>query len=268
MSLKSNTILRILSVLVLSILLLVNCGKEHGEPNKIEDIDGNTYKVIRIGEQYWLAENLKTTSYSDGTPILSLDNDSLWITNTTGAYSIYPHDSIPGFNTEEEVIRSYGLLYNWAAVNNAKGLCPAGWRVPSDYDLLILELYVAEKSVGFPARALKVCQQVDSPLGGDCNTNLHPRWNIALDTLGNPLPDFFGTNESGFSALPGGLRSGSQYHNVGRSAVFWSSSENNSVAGDTTFWAWSRTLSYNSERIFRHGSYKPQGFNVRCIRNE
>jgi uncharacterized protein (TIGR02145 family) len=265
---KSIKISGAILIFIFSLLLNSNCGKEGGEPGSIKDRDGNTYTIIRIGEQYWLAENLKTTSFNDGSPILRLDNDSLWITNTNGAYSVYPHDSISNFNSEEEVVNSYGLLYNWAAVINAKGICPAGWRVPNDYDLLILELYVAEKSAGFPGRSLKACQQVNSPLGGDCNTHLHPRWDIALDSLGNPVTDFFGNDEYGFSAYPAGLRNSiGQFRNVGRSAHFWSSSETNSVVNDTIFWAWSRTLSYNAEKIFRYGTHKRQGFSVRCIRN-
>jgi uncharacterized protein (TIGR02145 family) len=264
---NSTTISRVILVLILSLLLLNNCGKEDSDIASVKDVDGNTYRVCKIGEQHWIAENLKTTRYNDGSPILRLDNDSLWITNTKGAYSIYPHDTIMGFNSEEEVIRSYGLLYNWAAVNNVKGLCPVGWRVPDDYDLLIMELYVAEKSTGFPARALKACQQVDSPLGGDCNTNMHPRWDIAMDTLGIPIVDFFGSDESGFSAKPAGLRNiTGQFRNIGRTAHFWSSSETNSVVNDTILGAWSRTLAYNADKIFRNVTYKNQGFSVRCIR--
>ncbi len=156
----------------------------------VTDVDGNTYETAWINEQCWMAENLKTTKYSDGTAIAypGTSNTS-WENNTTGAYAWYNNDI-----SNKDL---YGALYNWYAVNNAKGLCPEGWRVPSNEDWDALENFIPGLD-HLKGNKLKSCRQVNSLLGGDCDTELHPRWN-AHGT-------HYGTDEYGFSGLPGGRR--------------------------------------------------------------
>ncbi len=157
-------------------------------PPNITDFDGNTYKIIEIGLQCWMAENLKTTKYRNGDNITYPgNNNTTWASNTTGAYAWYDND-ISWKNL-------YGALYNWHAVVNSKGLCPIGWHVPSQDELVILTNFIGGTSHG---NELKSCRQDNSPLGGDCNTIEHPRW--------DEDPSSYGTDNYGFAGLPGGGR--------------------------------------------------------------
>nr|WP_321354722.1 FISUMP domain-containing protein [uncultured Draconibacterium sp.] len=129
--------------LLLSVFIIFNlsCSKE-GDKIELEygmatDIDGNSYKTIQIGDQIWMAENLKTTTYNDGTPISEISNDSLWSIDALGAYCWYENDSL---NAEHN-----GALYNWYAVATEK-LCPVGWHVPTEDEWL--ELYHTLRSMG------------------------------------------------------------------------------------------------------------------------
>jgi len=217
------------------------------------DIDGNFYESVKIGAQEWTAENLKTTHYSNGTPIEYPGTDeNAWQNNTTGAYAWYENDIIWK--------DSYGALYNWHAVNNTNGLCPAGWHVPSDAEWTQLLDYVVGQ--GFPnnqndpngaGNALKSCRQVNSPLGGDCNTTAHPRW--------NSHSTHHGFDEFGFSALPGGARSFGYFFTVGYSGYWWSSTEFLSSS------AWDRYLLYTSGSVYRYETNKKVGYSVRCLRD-
>lgn len=135
------------------------------DPVTLDDIDGNNYKTIKIGNQRWMAENLKTTKYYDGTKISQLSGSNC---------------EDPGFcwynNDEKSYKDIYGALYNWYAVNTSK-LCPAGWRVPSTDDIRELLSNIEIGAVG----GLKESGTV--------------HW---------ISPNSDGTNETGFTALPGG----------------------------------------------------------------
>lgn len=95
-----------------------------------------------------------------------------------GAYAIYPHDEAEGLNSEQEMAEAYGKLYNWYAVDDTRGLCPAGWRVPTNEEITALTDYIKGNiQQDDAANVLKSGRQVNSPLGGDCDTEEHPRWN-------------------------------------------------------------------------------------------
>ena len=255
-----------LVVAVLSTFLIVGCSDDEDEvlpddptPGKIYDIDGNEYKTVRIGNQEWMAENLRVTKYANGDAIPTGLSDNERQNTTSGAYAIYPHGSIEGLNSDEEVVAAYGKLYNWYAVDDTSGLCPEGWSVPSDYDWTQLIDYLVDQ--GFPnsnvaggaGNALKYCLQVDSPVEG-CNTSEHPRWDS--DNT------HFGFDEFGFSALPSGTRwlDGSFFF-VGSSGYWWSATE----FGGTP--AWSRYMSRFIGDVYRLNYGKRNGFSVRCIRD-
>ncbi len=217
------------------------------------DSDGNHYPVVTIGEQIWMAENLKTTKYSNADPIDNPILDEDWQTNNTGAYTYYNNDI-----TWKE---KYGLLYNWFAVNNTNGLCPAGWHVPSDAEWTQLIDYVV--SQGFPnqwdnpdgaGNVLKSCRQVSSYLGGDCETDEHPRWN-AHGT-------HYGTDAFGFEAFPSDMRTFmGNYGNIGEYGDYWSSTE------ESTPSAWARFVDYNSGAVGKFNQNKRSGLAVRCVQD-
>lgn len=211
----------------------------------VTDADGNTYETAWINEQCWMAENLKTTKYRDGTAIAYPGaNNTTWENNTTGAYAWY----------DNQIANKdfYGALYNWYAVNNTKGLCPEGWRVPSLDDWDALQDYISGED-HLKGNKLKSCRQVNSPIGGDCDTSLHPRWN----THGT----HYGTDEYGFSALPGGSRiSNGNYQQLGGFGWWQTSTE---ISGNI-YGKWLSNISGGLGQ--QPNIQKNRGMSVRCIK--
>jgi uncharacterized protein (TIGR02145 family) len=209
-------------------------------PSPVTDIDGNTYNTVGIGSQLWMAENLKTTKYNDGTAIPNITVDATWDAATTGAYCDY--SNTPANST------TYGRLYNWyAADNNAatkvasnggKNVCPVGWHVPSDAEWTTLTTYLGGESVA----------------GGKLKETGTTHWTAT---------DASATNETGFTALPGGSRRASGfYFEFGKYGYWWSSTEYSATG------AWFRSISYFSTNVSRSSfSYKQFGFSVRCLRD-
>jgi uncharacterized protein (TIGR02145 family) len=214
-----------------------------GAPHVI-DYDGNYYNTVQIGDQCWMAENLNVTRNPSGANIgrICYDNNLA--------------------NCE-----LYGGLYNWTTVMNGsasssgnpsgvQGICPTGWHVPSDTEWTELTDYLMNTYVDITAsnvgNKLKSCRQVSSPLGGDCSTSAHPRW----DTHSTQ----YGTNDFGFSALPGGNYNGFSFTMLGSYGGWYSSTE---------FWAgaWSRYLYNTNGELTRNGSSKAYGFSVRCVKD-
>ncbi len=100
----------------------------------VKDIDGNSYKTVKIGEQIWMAENLKVTQYRNGDPIPNLTDENDWENTEQGAYCNYDNN--------EDNVETYGRLYNWYAVDDKRGLAPNGWHIPTDDEIKELEMYL------------------------------------------------------------------------------------------------------------------------------
>jgi len=170
----------------------------------VTDIDGNEYATVIIGDQEWMAENLKTTRYADGTVIPMLEYDDDWEGTDEGGYNIYPHTIVADIDSEADILQAYGLLYNWYVVSDDRNICPEGWHVPSEDDWKKLEKYL----------------QINHLHGGSLKGTRtepddHPRW-------GYPNAD--ATNETGFSAYPGGIRQmNGDFRLQGENAFFWTS---------------------------------------------
>jgi len=199
------------------------------------DVDGNIYTTVRIGNQCWMKENLKTTKYRDGTAIdYPGTNNSVWIVNNNGAYAWYDND------VKWKDI--YGALYNWHAVTNSKGLCPLGWRVPTDKEWTdLISLLGGSSHAGLKLKSTRT------------DPDPHPRWNSSN----------YANNESNFSAFPGGYRNRNDgdYHNMGWLGLFWSSTS------DHGWFAWKRVLDNLTRGVLRTESRKEDGLSVRCIRD-
>ncbi len=234
----------------------------NGDPDgTVTDIDGNVYQTVIIGDQEWMVENLRVTRYNNGNAIPTGLNGADWGDTTEGAYAIHPHASIDGLNSDNEVVAAYGKLYNWYAVDDARGLCPAGWSVPGNADWTQLIDYVVAQ--GFPntaptvisaGNALKSCRQIGSPLDGECNTNTHPRW--------NSHSTHYGFDEFGFSALPGGARwSHGGFGYIGLAGYWWSSSEYSPSK------AWHQYMRSHLGTIYSNELTKVNGYSVRCVRD-
>lgn len=174
---------------VLTVPFEVICGNTQ-ESDFVKDIDGNSYDIIRIGNQWWMAENLKTTTYNDGTTIPNVSNDSEWKFLNTPAYCWYDNN----ISNKE----TYGALYNWYTVNTNK-LCPEGWHIPTNEEWLILINYLGGSDLA----------------GGKLKETGTTHWKS---------PNTGATNSSGFTALPGGYRD-DFFKSLGEGARFWSATE-------------------------------------------
>ncbi len=250
-------------IMLLSVIIL-SCSKNDDlkfDYGQMEDIDGNIYKTIQIGSQVWMAENLKTTTYRDGTPIPygHLESGSTESENEEdGFYFIYPHFEIDGISSESEMISAYGMHYNWHAVVNPDGLCPQGWRVPATEDVEQLLSWVLSKDNKKPGDQLKSCRYVNSPRGGSCATTKHPRWNSFL-SMGQYL--YFGTNKYGFSALPAGYGSAyGTFIDLGTGAGWWTSTTEQEHFGQTF------AVGYSHSDLNIHYDDKRAYYSVRCIK--
>lgn len=222
----------------------------------VADIDGNLYKTVLIGDQMWMAENLRTTRYSDGSEIFTNMINDAWRSTSSGAYSSYPNSKISNnpMQSDNHVVEAYGLLYNWHAVNDSRGLCPEGWNVPTDAQWSELAAFIGGDDPP-NGNKLKSRRQLLSPFGGEFDTDEHPRW-VYQD-------EHYGTDLYGFSALPAGARlSDGNYTWIGQLAAFWSATENSATA------SWRRALTANAGSFIRVESHKNYGKSVRCIQDK
>jgi uncharacterized protein (TIGR02145 family) len=206
----------------------------------VADIDGNVYNTVTIGEQVWMVENLKTTHYRNGEPVAHVTASEDWFAISTGAYRNY--------NDDARTVDDYGRLYNWYAVNDPRNICPEGWHVPSREEWTILAQYLGGNQDGYEYIA-----------GGKLKETGSGHW------LG---PNAGATNESGFTALPGGCygfpgpnKFGNEIMNIRAFGHWWSSSEY--FTGNAFF----VTLSYAETNISRARADVHIGMSVRCIRD-
>jgi len=198
------------------------------------DADGNVYATVDIGGQIWMAENLRTTKYNDGSAIPTGHDITAWAALTTGAYAVYPHSVLDGLNSPSDVMAVYGALYNWYAVDTRK-LCPSGWRVPHDVDWQMLTDFLGGMSVA----------------GGKMKEAGLAHW------IG---PNNEATNESGFTALAAGrLAYNSGFDLIGRNAFFWFSIQL------TESEALQYGLQYLHGQVTESSSHKAFGYSVRCV---
>jgi uncharacterized protein (TIGR02145 family) len=208
----------------------------------VNDIDGNVYKTVKIGTQTWMAENLKTTKYSDSTSISLAELDFIWAGLTIPAYCWYNNDSIVSKNAS-------GALYNWYAVNTNK-LCPTGWHVPTDMEWEILWKYLKNNGYGYNNIGMFVGKSMAATSA----------WNIA-ETEGFVGNDQASNNRSGFTGLPGGIRANNGvYSAIGISGDWWSSSEFRP-------YAWFRRLHFHDRIMARLYYDKKGGLSVRCLKD-
>lgn len=220
-------------------------GDSHLNPNltygSVTDIEGNEYATIVIGTQEWMAENLRTTRYSNGQAI-PYANWNQWGSLNTGAWAYYDDDS--------QYAYPFGKLYNWYAVADPRNVCPTGWHVPTDAEWDTLVGYLDPSFVPGPIDIQS------STAGGKMKSIGTQYWNS---------PNTGATNESGFSGLPGDCRSffATPCNGIGQTGKWWSVSTSNWNAD----YAWYRVLQVPNSSVFRYNALKRNGFSVRCIRD-
>ncbi len=197
---------------------------------------GYDYATVQIGEQCWFAENLRNEHYANGDAIPGDLSNTAWINTTEGAQAIYSNDA--------SNLADYGRLYNGYAVDDARGLCPSGWHVPTDGEFMTLEMELG----------MSESEANDTGWRGtDQGTQ--------MKSSPEDSPSWNGTNTFGFSALAAGFRSYDANFGVqGFHGHFWSSS---SFGAD----AWERTLYDGWPIVVRLPSPLRSGFSVRCVRD-
>jgi uncharacterized protein (TIGR02145 family) len=200
--------------------------------NAISDYDGNYYNIITIGTQIWMAENLQTTKYSDGTAIPNVTDNTAWAALTTPSYCWY--------NNDVNYKTTYGALYNWYTVdvasNGGRNVCPLGWHVPTNTEWTTFFDY----------------------LGVDASGKLKE-----AGTSHWASPNTGATNESGFTALPGGHNTLGTFFQINLAGWWWSSTVFSEIEG----MAYSRALFYDNIDITPQANLKTCGFSIRCIKD-
>lgn len=227
----------ILSLLIAALIFTpgTGCLIDTDTFSAVEDGDGNKYSIVKIGNQIWIAQNLKTTSYNDGTSIPLVEEKKSWEELKSPGYCWYN-------NSELDFKHDYGALYNFyaldSAANGGKNVCPEGFRVPSIADW---------KELGEEAGGLKKAGDMLKESG----TVL---WWIN-DRSDNPFR---------FSARPGGYRSGAgNFENIQQTASWWASTSTTAAAATLI----SLSANYTDLFISEPNMSKAIGASVRCVKN-
>lgn len=238
--------------ILISMLFVFSCTDDptssnggNFETGTVSDIDGNNYKTVKIGDQWWMSENLKVTRYRNGNSIPNVTIDSDWENLSTGAYVAYNHDKV--------LADTYGLLYNWYAVDDSRNIAPEGWHVPTDEEFSALENYLIANGYNWDGSTSgnKIGKSMASKTG----------WNSSSEA-GDVGNDMSTNNTSGFTALAGGKRSLSGlFHSIGYYARYWSSTEGSSSD------ALRLLLGYGYSAVYRSSLDKRTGISVRLIRD-
>jgi uncharacterized protein (TIGR02145 family) len=233
---KKLTKIWIYSLTITGVLLMLSnsCKKDAHNSNNptpsntVTDIDGNVYHTVTIGTQVWLAENLKTTRYNDGAPIPLVTDSTSWGNLTTPGYCWYNNDAATYKNP-------YGALYNWYTVNTGK-LAPSGWHVPTDDEWTTLTTFLGGESVA----------------GGKLKETGYIHWNNG---------NVGATNETGFTALPGGDR---DYNGSFSRLGLYGTWQTSSLYGSTGK-AWYLIMYGNQAGVNHNSSNRVNGYSVRCV---
>lgn len=219
-------------LVIISLLLIItsSCQKNLGNvnvPSTITDIDGNVYHTIKIGSQVWLVENLRTTRYRNGNPIPNVTDSTAWNSLTTGAYCNY--------NNDDANFAIYGRLYNWVAISDTDSIAPKGWHIPAQTEWTTMTNSLGDLIVD----------------GGKLKETGTAHWQS---------PNTDATNETFFTALPGGKRlSHGTFTGLGTTGAWWTST------GDGPFDAWGRYINYDNSTLYRYDDTKKAGFSIRCV---
>ncbi len=226
--------------------LTVSCDKKEDavpiitETGTMIDIDSNVYKTVKIGNLWWMAENLKVSRYRNGVFVTELKDSAEWVSQNNGGRCKY----------DDSNLEAPGFLYNWYAIANENILAPEGWHIPTDEEWKELE-----KTLGMTQEEADKLTWRGTDQGDKLKSNDQSDWTA----FGN----VFSTNLSGFTALGGSCRVFNGYWgDPGLKATgFWWTA---SVNGDN---AWYRYLDYKNSNIFRSHVDKHYGFSIRCVKD-
>lgn len=208
------------------------------EYGTVSDADGNSYKTVKIGDQWWMCENLRVKQFQDGSAITNIgniDQDSVWANATEPAYSVI-NDTL------------YGCLYNSFAVKDARKLAPIGWHIPTDEEWKTMEKTIGMSESQSNQLAWRGTNEAELLL----NKNLEG-WQTGT------VP--FGMDTYDFSILPAGCRLFSGEMTSGFTAFFWTAT---STANGHAYY---RYFDYQKKNIFRQTTYPQYGMSIRCVKD-
>lgn len=213
--------------------------------DRISDIEGNSYKVVRIGNQFWMAENLKSTRFNNGDAIESTNPATLSLANQVNPIYQWPYS---GSDVNAEI---YGRLYTWYAVTDTRGLCTQGWHVSSDADWTKMSDYLINNGFGFEGSGSDIAKS----LGSSSRWSLNP-------TQGNTGNNLLTNNTSGFNAYPAGYKNYTGPFSGLRSTTRWWSSSPSTAAN-----AFFYNLMNSQSTLNRTSGNKKHGYSVRCVKD-
>jgi uncharacterized protein (TIGR02145 family) len=210
------------------------------------DADNYNYPVVEIGNQKWMAENLKTSKYRNGELIGSTVPATLDITGESSPKYQW------AYNGNESNVASYGRLYTWYAVADSRNVCPTGWHLPTDNEWTTLADYLSNNGYGYQGTGTDIAKSLVTASG----------W-LTFATPGAPGNDQKSNNASGFSALPGGYRPNniSSFTNFGQRGQWWTSTE---VSSANAYYVY---LTYHVNELGRTNITKKDGFSIRCLKD-
>jgi uncharacterized protein (TIGR02145 family) len=195
----------------------------------LTDVEGNIYYAVGIGTQVWMRENLKTTKYRDANFIVNVTDNTAWGQLITGAYCWYSNDI-----TNKTV---HGALYNWYTITDSRGLCPTGWHVPTDAEWTTMVTFLGGNTSGGKLKETGI---------------IH--WSS---------PNTGATNETGFTALPGGSRNyaGAFATDIGNNGYWWNSTESSTTNAN------SEIMYYYNSNVSSSAPLKGGGYSIRCVKD-
>ena len=236
-------------------LLVITGGyapvKADDNAGTVTDIEVNVYQTVKIGNQVWTTENLRTTKFTDGSAIPLVTDKAAWGGLSAPGYCFYKN------TINADHIKKYGALYNWYTINpaNSKKIAPNGWHVPSDAEWDILQNYLIANGYNWDGTI------TDNKIAKSLAAKADWRTDANQGTIGNDLSK---NNKTGFSALPGGYRDLFGDSNlIGISGGWWSTTSLDAKR------ACGRQLSFDCEYFYRESSryYKYCGYSVRLVRD-
>jgi len=234
-----KTKMTLLFLIVFTSAMFFSCSKDDSDDSDdnisysgtVTDVDGNVYNTITIGTQIWMAENLKTTHYNDGSEITNVTDATEWEELTTAAYCIYNNDESYISNND------YGLLYNFYAANS-DNIAPKGWHVPSWEEWELLLNYI------------------------DADNDIKYIASTSIDLTSKTWSSETGANSTGFSALPSGYRDEEgSFYLIGSWTNWWSTTSNRDDIGNYL------SLGASGNQMGYGNHYKQMGNSIRCVKD-
>lgn len=233
----------IFSVLTLGLLTLSSCDDEEPEivleKGTVMDHEGNEYATVKIGDQWWMAEDLRTTSFQSGENIPFIEADEDWANTAEPAYTIY-----------ENNVLAPGALYNFHVITSAEEIAPEGWHIPTDEEWKALEAHL-----GMEASELDALNWRGTDEGDRLKVEATEGWTF--------YEGVWATNETGFSAFGGSSRFYRGPFGVPglKGSGFWWTATPKDEKG------WYRYLDYKKSGIFRYFGHPNYGFSIRCVKD-